>query len=177
MSGTPLLQKASTSTSSSSSSEEDDSIPAIPSSSRYATEETSPLLGRDSPSDPRDLYRQNVIILIIVFIFLIELGQGMLVAPSSALMENIICKEYHPEVSDNFWANDPVCKQPDVQGTLALIRGWMMTFDCIPGILGSVPYGIMSDKVGRKPVLILGIGGYWLSFIWIVVVCECLDYL
>lgn len=138
---------------------------------RYATAET-PLLGRDSPEEPRSLYRQNVIILIFAFLFIAELGGGLFVAPSSAVMENIICRNYYPEVSDNIMVSDPRCKRDDVQGTLATIRGWAYTFDCLPGILGAVPYGIMSDKWGRKPVFVLAIFGLVLSIGWVLIVCK-----
>ncbi|OIW31379.1 MFS general substrate transporter [Coniochaeta ligniaria NRRL 30616] len=90
-------------------------------------------------------------------------------------MENIICRNYYPEVSDNVMAGDPRCKRDDVQGTLATIRGWAYTFDCIPGILGAVPYGIMSDKWGRKPVFVLAISGLVLSFAWINMVLYFSD--
>lgn len=138
---------------------------------RYATAET-PLLNRDSPEEPRSLYRQNVIILMFAFLFIAELGGGLWLAPSSAIMENIICRSYYPEVSRDVMAADPRCKRDDVQGALATIRGWAYTFDCIPGILGAVPYGIMSDKWGRKPVFVLGIFGLVLSCAWVLMVCE-----
>lgn len=152
------------------SSDDDDSSSEIL-RNRYATAET-PLLGRDSPEEPRDLYRQNVIILMFAFIFLIGLGAGLLFAPSSAIMENIICRSRYPDVTPNVMAGDPRCKEPAVQGTLATIRGWATTLDCIPGILGAVPYGIMSDKWGRKPVLVLSLLGLVLAVGWSFVVCK-----
>jgi MFS family permease len=88
----------------------------------------------------------------------------------SAIMENIVCRRNYDDVSDNIFANDPRCKNPDVQGTLAMLRGWSYTFDCIPGMLGALPYGILSDKWGRKPVLVLSILGTVMSTIWIYVV-------
>jgi hypothetical protein len=143
---------------------------------RYATAET-PLLGRDSPKEPRNLYRQNVTILIFAFIFIGELASGLSVAPTSALMENIICRSHYPDVTTgNLMAGDPRCKEEAIQGTLATIRGWAYTFDCIPGILGAVPYGIMSDKWGRKPVFVLSIFGILLSYGWICIVCRSRQY-
>ncbi|KAK4236022.1 major facilitator superfamily domain-containing protein [Achaetomium macrosporum] len=67
-------------------------------------------------------------------------------------------------------SDDPVCKNPDVQGYLAMLRGWANTFDCIPGIVGAVPYGILSDRWGRRPVLGLAVFGVVLSFVFMYAV-------
>lgn len=40
------------------------------------------------------------------------------------------------------------------------------------GILFSLPYGVLSDHWGRKPVLYLGILGILLSETWIRIVCR-----
>jgi len=110
---------------------------------REAASAETPLLGTegrgDTPLayDPGALYRQNVVILSLVIIFLIGLGSGLLNPPANALIEDIICREYHPEVIGhrlpNGLTNDPACKNPDVQKRLADIRGWGATFDCVPG--------------------------------------------
>lgn len=138
---------------------------------RYATAET-PLLGRDAPDEPRNLYRQNLTILIFAFVFIGNMAYGVCLAPTTALMENIICRSHYPDVTADIMAGDPRCKEEAIQGSLAAIRGWATTFDCIPGILGAVPYGIMSDKWGRKPVFVLGVFGTVLAFGWIFLVCK-----
>lgn len=40
------------------------------------------------------------------------------------------------------------------------------------GILFAVPYGLLSDKWGRRPVMALSIFGIVLSLAWYYVVCE-----
>lgn len=110
---------------------------------REAASAETPLLGTEGRSDdphdyhPGALFKQNVVILSLVVILLLGLGSGMLTPPANALIEDIICREYHPEVVGHHLANglsnDPLCKNPDVQGRLANIRGWGATFDCVPG--------------------------------------------
>lgn len=68
--------------------------------------------------------------------------------------------------------DDPACKAADVQGYLAMLRGWANTFESFPGIIGAVPYGILSDRWGRRPVLALGIVGCVVSVGFTYGVCE-----
>ena len=69
-------------------------------------------------------------------------------------------------------ADDPLCKGADVQGYLATVVGWQNTFDSIPGIVGAVPYGVLSDRWGRRPVMGLSLVGIGLSFVWCYGVCK-----
>jgi MFS family permease len=69
-------------------------------------------------------------------------------------------------------SDDPVCKGPDVQGYLAMLRGWMATFECLPGIVGAVPYGVLSDRWGRRPLLGMSLGGIVGSVAFTYGVCE-----
>lgn len=102
---------------------------------RLLSTEHTPLLRTHAvPEDPRHLYRQNATILCFASIFLIELGYASTVPPWNALAEDIICSHYVPRIGAGIsLADDPRCKIPAVQGELATIRGWQMTFECIPG--------------------------------------------
>lgn len=76
--------------------------------------------------------------------------------------------------------DDPACKQPDVQGYLAMLRGWQNTFESIVGLLLTVPFGILSDRWGRRGVMALSMAGIVASYMFMYLVCECqpfpLDY-
>ncbi|KAK0632183.1 major facilitator superfamily domain-containing protein [Immersiella caudata] len=113
--------------------------------------------------------RPKVTLLSFLLLVLLELGAGMSVPPTNEMMEKILCSQMHPESTRDKtlpWnqggADDP-CKNPDVQGYLAMLRGWSYTFEAIPGLICAVPYGILSDRWGRKPVLLLGILGFSLA--------------
>ncbi|GAB1311559.1 hypothetical protein MFIFM68171_01769 [Madurella fahalii] len=141
--------------------------------------------GPDPVAHLRAVLRPRVTLLAFAIVFLVELGVGMVVPPANAIMESIICRQMHPEVfppglgpgpgfgtlaaaTSRFaggivLTDDPACKTPDVQGYLAMLRGWASTFECIPGIVGAVPYGILSDRWGRKGVLGLSLLGIWVG--------------
>ncbi|KAK4227516.1 major facilitator superfamily domain-containing protein [Podospora fimiseda] len=152
--------------------------------------EHTPLLSEQSPSSTpqedvtpnkelRAQFRAPVTILAFAILFLLELGAGTPTAPTSAIMESIICRQLHPDelslpiggggihyAGDVVLVDNPICKSADVQGRLAMIRAWGYTFDALPGILLSVPYGMLSDKWGRKPVMLLSLLGIILGQIF-----------
>ncbi|KAK3996392.1 major facilitator superfamily domain-containing protein [Cladorrhinum sp. PSN332] len=138
--------------------------------------------------DLRTQLRAPVTFLAFTVLFLLELSAGMVVAPTSAIMESIICRHLHPDqllpgenLIRHFAGNlilidDPICKSPDVQGRLAMLRAWGYTFECLPGILLSVPYGLLSDKWGRRPVMMLSLLGIVLGQVFTYFVYFWADY-
>lgn len=139
------------------------------------TNEESPLLaggvsGRETslstapsvaPDHPKFL---RVVIVSIICVFLIELGDYMLRAPFMRILEDAVCRAYFKSVAPSgvdlaLPIPEEDCKIAPVQSELANLKGWDLTFSCIPGILLAVPYGILADKYGRRPVLILSLLG------------------
>jgi hypothetical protein len=99
------------------------------------TSEETLLLGNDLPPGaiPNSLFQQDVMILCMVFLTLIELGSLVQISPTKMLMEEIICRKRYPDLNPSYLAlPDGPCKNPDVQGELAWISGWLNAFDSIP---------------------------------------------
>jgi hypothetical protein len=92
-------------------------------------------------------------------------------APRMVIFENIICRNHY-----GAWQAGGVglldCKVAAVQSELALIDGWRTTFDTIPGLLVSTPYGILANRIGRGKVLVLALIGCLLSDAWVATVCT-----
>ncbi|KAK5656383.1 hypothetical protein OQA88_4764 [Cercophora sp. LCS_1] len=144
--------------------------------------ERAPLLDdhvRDESEERRDHVRQRVRLRVIVLcfatIFILELGSGMLMPPMTEITESIICGQMHPEFARGGNStgdpHDP-CRSDDVQSYLAMLRGWVYTFEALPGLILAVPYGILLDRWGRRPVLVLGILGLVLSAVGAILVSS-----
>ncbi|KAF6803553.1 MFS transporter [Colletotrichum musicola] len=135
---------------------------------RRPAEET-PLLAHDLPDTvaPSRGYQLKVIAWAMTFIVIVEIGAYLQIPSTYQLMEQIICRKHYPgHIATD--AADDVCKAPEVAGELAMIKGWMNSFDCIPPLLTSIPYGIIADKYGRRPVLSLSMIGLSLEFLWML---------
>lgn len=146
------------------------------------TSEETPLLSENATvtataledeGDPRDKYKWPVILLTFSLIFLLELSIAVSGPAWSALLEQGLCREAHPELSrppTSAGGDEDPCKDGDVQGRLAMYKGWAYTLECVPTLLLAVPYGLLSDRWGRKPVAVLAFAGIALTTVWYEVV-------
>ncbi|ATY60309.1 MFS multidrug [Cordyceps militaris] len=143
--------------------------------------EESPLLLPTSPSDaarssgtasprPRAAPTHLTVTLAAsALILILDVVASVPMTPRLVIFEQIICRTYY-----RAWGRDDAmgdCKVAPVQAELALVNGWKETFDTVPGILVSIPYGILADHIGRTNVLMLALFGTLLSECWIAVVC------
>jgi len=110
-------------------------------------QDTSPLLGTTHHDDDPAKLKSNYIRIIIAVtcaVFLVEIGDFILRAPTIRLMEDTICRKYYDSqgntsVNLNLPIPEERCKIAPVQTELAMLRGWDTTFSCIPGILLAIP--------------------------------------
>ncbi|KAL4882183.1 major facilitator superfamily domain-containing protein [Aspergillus karnatakaensis] len=116
--------------------------------------ESTPLLPSGSPQNSRPKTGWFLFLLCTVVIT-IDFGGFLSVAPQTQILENIICRDMHPNVA----ASSSICKDTDVQSELALITGWKNTFDQLPAIVLALPYGFLADRIGRKRVVMLSLLG------------------
>jgi hypothetical protein len=113
----------------------------------------------------------NVVVLCIAVAIASDIGDYLLLAPRLRLYESVVCARYYllvdPSLVDkNGFVLEEYCKVDAVQDEVAMIFGWQVFFDSVPGILLPVPYGFLADKYGRKWITVLAMTGYSMSFIW-----------
>jgi hypothetical protein len=116
-----------------------------------------------------------VVFIIILCIFLLEIGDFLQRAPWLRILEDNVCRSYYRSIeSSGIDFSKPIpedlCKVAPVQAKLAMLKGWDSMFSCIPGILLAVPFGTWADNVGRKPVLFISLVGITLGLAWTEIV-------
>ena len=137
--------------------------------------ETTPLL-QSSSIEPEaeggnngaEVNRKFVIAWITFLIFFFDFAFFLAIPAQSVIFEDIICKQHLAALNgkDSPTAmpsdTDP-CKSVPVQSELSLVLGLKGTFEVLPCVLFGIPFGMLADSWGRRPV-------FFISFLGIVLV-------
>lgn len=127
--------------------------------------------GPQTPLPPKE--KRRVLALLCAFAFTMMLGDNLQPAAITQVFETVICDDYyktHSAVAPGPPHGDR-CQVPAVQKELALVRGFQQMAPLLPGLLCTVPYGLLADRVGRKRVLILSGAGVTFALCWVMLVC------
>lgn len=145
--------------------QDDSPDPVTPDSGSNSEPPTSPLYPR-------------ALIFVFLLAFLADIGGSLTDTPSVRLLEMAVCRDYYrihdPSVIGEpplSYVDEKLCKLDPIQVELAYLKAVKGLISTIPGILFSVPYGRLSDRIGRRPVMFLGLLGAILAFVWPVFVC------
>ncbi|KAI1194120.1 major facilitator superfamily domain-containing protein [Nemania serpens] len=120
--------------------------------------------------------------LIFGLVLVAGVSSSLLNAPEVRLLEMALCRDYYrandssvigpPPLS---YVDEQLCKVDSIQADLAYIMATRSLLSAIPGLLLTFPYGQLANKIGRKPVLFLGLLGETLAYFWVVLVCYFHD--
>ncbi|ETS77363.1 hypothetical protein PFICI_11237 [Pestalotiopsis fici W106-1] len=101
-------------------------------------------------------------------LFILEIGNQLSLAPSTAILEATVCQKYYAAIDGHLGD----CKAEPIQSEVAYILGWKDVFENLPAILLAVPFGALADKIGRRKIMILATAGLVLNDTWIrLVLC------
>lgn len=110
-------------------------------------------------------HRRRVIIVTFSQVIMIDFAAFFLDAPQTSILERIVCSRYYS--TDGTYGGEhngthgdlPDCTAGPVQTELATITQMLNTFNRLPGLFVAVPLGIVADRYGRRPVMILVLVG------------------
>jgi MFS family permease len=119
-----------------------------------------------------------VVLVLILAILTIGTGDELQKPATTRLFESIYCRAYWAKHDPSLIGSDggdgvaeEYCKNHEIQGDVAMLRGWQLTIEAFVMLLVSVPWGYAADVYGRKPVLVLLMFGLFIRATWIQIVC------
>ncbi|PGH29045.1 hypothetical protein GX50_08203 [[Emmonsia] crescens] len=124
----------------------------------------------DAPGSAQRKLRMRLTIALFAIVLAFETGGSMLAAPMTRIFESITCLHYYKEhdptiIGKNGYIPEELCKNKEIQGEVAIVKGYGELFDALSGVFLSIPYGLLADKYGRKPIFCICIPGFILNMI------------
>ncbi|KAL6862543.1 hypothetical protein ACO1O0_002777 [Amphichorda felina] len=128
----------------------------------------------------------RVIVPLFIFAFTMMLGDNLYPGALLQVLEDVICDDYYrrdaqrqPLPPDSNTTTSSLvlslatgdCKVQPVQAELAFVRGFQQMAPVFAGLLCTVPYGMLTERIGRKRVLVLSGAGVFASLSWVLAVC------
>ncbi|KAN0099811.1 MFS general substrate transporter [Hyaloscypha variabilis] len=136
------------------------------------SEESTPMLGaRDEDHPPPSKYwfqvqrPRTIAILLSLLIFILCIAASLLTVPTTRILEDALC-HIHYDVEGTADIDEKLCKDDAIQSQLAYLNGLVSMLEAVVGLLVAFPYGVLSDRIGRKPVFLLCMGGTMLNVTW-----------
>ncbi|KIW65348.1 hypothetical protein PV04_07614 [Phialophora macrospora] len=155
----------------------------LPSEGRHGSDEegvteAAPLLNAPDNGDnhqDKTHATSKLLLRIYVIIFCLNLGVQILQPAQIQIYESIYCSQWyerHPvdELPGHSHIPESYCKITQVQTQISTLKGWLEFFNAAPGLLLSIPMGILTDKIGRRRLMILNMTILCLTQIWITFV-------
>lgn len=107
--------------------------------------------------------------------FIANLAFQILVPAQTRIYEQAICLQwYNANEPDDIPSSGVIpeerCKLAPIQQELASLKGWYETFDAAPALLMATPLGILMGLIGRRPILLAGLGTITAQQFWIACV-------
>ncbi|TVY43956.1 Efflux pump [Lachnellula subtilissima] len=102
-------------------------------------------------------------------IFVMAFGGNLMAVPGLRLWEDIICHHYYNDLQGedhigfDGHIDEGLCKEDQVQNQLNIFIGVLAFLTPIPSLLTTIPYGLLADRIGRKPVFALAMVGILLG--------------
>ncbi|KAI1455176.1 MFS general substrate transporter [Annulohypoxylon moriforme] len=113
----------------------------------------------------------DIISLFFLIIFAASAADAFKQIPMTRIFEDILCHKYYDKTSDSEAPIDErLCKVNTIQSDLAYLLAVLESLNSGVACLVALLWGIVADRVGRKPVLIVCLIGMVLSLIWVMVV-------
>ena len=139
--------------------------------------ETATLLNlqHNSTVDEGKSLDSTIFLKLYAIVFCINLGLQILAPAQTKIFEAIYCLQWyerHPIAGLPIDGAIPesYCKIAPVQTQISTLKGWLESFSAAPGLLLSIPMGMLADAFGRRRLIIMNLTVLFLTQAWITFV-------
>jgi hypothetical protein len=101
--------------------------------------------------------------------FLTTFGTAITAVPTTRLIEGAVCQRYY---GTEFNIAERLCKYEGVQSDLAYLLGGYSSLSSLPNLFLAIPYGILSEHVDRRLILLVNSLSSVLENMFLVIICE-----
>ncbi|KAK0737885.1 major facilitator superfamily domain-containing protein [Schizothecium vesticola] len=108
---------------------------------------------------------RTIVLLLALLMFTIVTSGMLILMPIFRLVEDTMCHRYYKK-DPSEKIDERLCKIDGVQSELAYLGGWAALLSSSVGLVAALPYGVLADKIGRKPTFVLSYIGIILAFGW-----------
>ena len=117
------------------------------------------------------LINAKLLLKIYAIVFCINLGTQILGPAQIQIFESIHCSQWyerHPTAGLPTDGSIPesYCKLAPIQTQVSTLKGWLEFFSAAPGLILSIPAGILTDKIGRRALIIANLTVLFLTQAW-----------
>ncbi|KAK4101299.1 general substrate transporter [Parathielavia hyrcaniae] len=109
--------------------------------------------------------RRTIIILLTLLMFTLVTSGMLILLPVFRLMEDAVCHEHYGKPRTEP-IEERLCKVDGVQKELAYLGGISAMLNSVIGLIATLPYGVLADRIGRKPSFTLAYVGIVFVFAW-----------
>ncbi|EFQ34270.1 major facilitator superfamily transporter [Colletotrichum graminicola] len=106
-----------------------------------------------------------VILVLALLKFTVSYKLAIQMMPIMRLIEDHICHQ-HYRLGPEARIPEMKCKVDEVQRDLAWLQGWQSLFGAVVNMTVAFPYGVLSDRIGRKAGMLLAYTGTLGAVIW-----------
>ncbi|KAI1826665.1 major facilitator superfamily domain-containing protein [Xylaria intraflava] len=112
----------------------------------------------------------SIMVILCGIIFVGSASGGFLNMSMTRIFEDILCRQYYDRVSSDDGPAESMCKVDAIQSKLAYLLAIMASLNAGISVLFALPWGIVADRFGRRPVFALGWAGMSIAILWIMIV-------
>ncbi|KAK8103456.1 uncharacterized protein PG998_010489 [Apiospora kogelbergensis] len=119
----------------------------------------------------------RIVVLLLLFLVFLDLGYELITPAQTRVFEQILCSLYYRSDPDPVksggrdGAEEKWCKVAPIQGGVAAVKGWQLTFDSVGMLIFSVPWAYVADFYGRNPVLLLDSAALFGKYVFVQFIC------